>query len=155
MTRGVIIDHPTAFTMAEMGGGSVYGTLAHHNLYQGGDIGNDSAMLLHSCGHANRENKSAKISCGDMIGTSGIYEGGLSDAMDLVDEDLVDPENFKFFFNYVEFSDMELEAMLTATDSDGDAWASMEVPTSIILNNDFDRGEGWSYLRNQIRKLTA
>ena len=152
VTRGVIIDHPTAFNMAEMGGGSVYGTLAHNILFQGGDAGNDSAMLLHSYGHSDPD-QSVKVECGEMIGTSGIYEGGLYDAMDLVDEGLVDPERFKFFFNYVEFSDNELEGMLAAEDSDGDAWASMEVPSSVILNNDFSRGDGWSYLRNQMRQM--
>jgi hypothetical protein len=154
VTRGVILDHPTAFTMAEMGGGSVYGTLAHNVLYQGGDVGNDSAMLLHAYGH-NDDDENARVECGDMIGTSGIYEGGLYDAMDLVDTDLVDPEMFKFFFNYVEFSDMEIEGMLAATDSDGDAWASMEVPPSVILNNDFGRGECWSYLRNKMKQMNV
>ena len=36
--------------MGEMSGGSVYGLLAQNILFQGGDVGNDSAMLLHSCG---------------------------------------------------------------------------------------------------------
>ena len=36
--------------MGEMGGGSVYGVLAQNILFQGGDVGYDSAMLLHSCG---------------------------------------------------------------------------------------------------------
>jgi len=157
----VIIDHPTAFDMAEMGGGSVYGTLAHNALYRGGDTGNDSAMLLHSYGNNddndddNDESKSKRIECGAMIGMSGIYEGGLSDAMDLVDGGLVDPEWFKFFFNYVEFTDKQMESMLSEVDSDGDAWASMEVPTKVVLNNDFDRGECWSYLRNQMRQMLA
>lgn len=147
VTRGVIIDHPTAFTMGEMGGGNVYGTLAHTILYQGGDCGNDSAMLLHTCGDEG-------IGNGDMIGTSGIYEGGVHDAMDLIDEGKADSENFKFFFNYVEFSDSELEGMLAASDSDGDAWASLEVPVGIILDKDFGRGDAWSYLRNQIKQMT-
>jgi len=146
VTRGVIIDHPTAFTMGEMGGGNVYGTLAHKPLYQGGDQGNDSAMLLHSHGNSG-------VGSGEMIGTSCIYEGGVYDAMDLVDDGKVDSENFKFFFNHIEFSDTELEGMLAATDSDGDAWASLEVPPSIVLNNDFGRGDCWSYLRNQIRQM--
>jgi len=148
VTRGVIIDHPTAFTMGEMGGGSIYGTLAHKPLYQGGDQGNDSAMMLHSHGQSG-------IGSGAMIGTSCIYEGGIYDAMDLVDDGKMDSEKFKFFFNHIEFSDADLEGMLAATDSDGDAWASLEVPSSVVLNNDFERGDGWSYLRNQIRQLTA
>lgn len=180
VTRGVIIDHPTAFTMGEMGGGSVYGNLAHSILFQGGDAGNDSVMLLHSegsghdvmdldgigdvgdetsqgqvqgQGQGQGQGQNTKVNCGKMIGTSGIYEGGLYHAMDLVDGGILDPERFKFFFNYVEFSDAELESMLTATDSEGDAWASMEVPTNIILDNDFVRGECWSYLRNQMKQM--
>jgi hypothetical protein len=158
VTRGVIIDHPTAFTMGEMGGGSVYGTLAHNTLFQGGDFGNDSAILLHSYGEAEGATDTespSSIDCGDMIGTSGIFEGGVHDAMDLADEGLVDPERFKFFFNYVQFTDKELESMLEAADSDGDAWASMEVPSRVILENSFTRGDAWSYLRNQMRKLTV
>ena len=39
------------------------------------------------------------------------------------------------------------------TDTDGDAWVSLEVLPSMVLNNDFDRGEAWSYLRNRIRQM--
>lgn len=146
VTRGVILDHPTAFTMGEMGGGSVTGTLAANILFQGGDSGNDTVMLLHAHGNSG-------IQCGEMIGTSGIYQGGLRDAMSLVDGDELSCEEFKFFFNYVEFSEKELEAMLAATDTDGDAWTSVEVPTTVVLNNHFDRGDAWSYLRNQMKQI--
>ena len=80
--------------------------------------------------------------------------GGINNAMQLADEGMVDPERFKFFFNYVQFSDTELKTILTETDTDdGDAWVSLEVPTSLVLNNDFDRGEAWSYLRNRIKQM--
>jgi len=39
VTRGVIIDHPTAFTMGEMSAGSVVGVLGNNILFQGGDQG--------------------------------------------------------------------------------------------------------------------
>ena len=134
--------------MGKMGGSSIYGTLVHKPLYQGGDQGNDSAMMLHS-------QRQSGIGSGAMIGTSCIYKGGVYAAMDLVDDGKMDSEHFKFFFNHIEFSDADLEGMLAATDSDGDAWASLEVPSSIVLNNDFERGDGWSHLRNQIRQMTA
>jgi len=157
VTRGVIIDQPTAFSMGEMGGGSVYGLLAQNILFQGGDVGNDSAMLLHSCGSLTEteEETSSRIECGDMIGTSGIYEGGLQEAMDLADDGLLDPEKFKFFFNYVEFTDKELQLMLDATDSEGDAWFSVEVSPGFILGSEYSRGEAWKYLRRQLKKITA
>ncbi len=75
--------------------------------------------------------------------------------MELADEGVVDPERFKFFFNYVQFSDTELENILKETDTDGDAWASLEVPPSLVLNNDFDRGDAWSFLRNQIKQMSG
>jgi len=152
----VIIDHPTAFTMGEMG--NVYGTLAHNLLFRGGDAGNDSAIVLHSYGKecaAEDGSGNTQINCGDMIGTSGVFEGGLSHAMELADDGIVDPERFKFFFNYVQFTDTELEIMLKETDSDGDAWASLEVPSKIILDNDLTRGDAWSYLRNKMKQMTS
>jgi len=159
VTRGVIIDQPTAFSMGEMGGGSVYGLLAQNILFQGGDVGNDSAMLLHSCGKdmpcMTEEDTASRIECGDMIGMSGIYEGGLQTAMDKADDGLLDPEKFKFFFNYVEFTDMELELMLQATDSEGDAWFSVEVSPDMILGSEYSRGDAWKYLRRQLKKITV
>lgn len=104
---------------------------------------------------SNRNTRKKKIECGDMIGTSGIYEGGLQAAMDLADDGLVDPEKFKFFFNYVEFTDKELDSMLHATDSEGDAWFSVEVSPHIILGSEYTRGQAWSYLRRQMKKMTA
>ena len=153
VARGVIIDHPTAFTMGEMGGGSVSGILADNVLYQGGDNGNDSAMILHSVGQSidasslqddsssNFEGPTIDIACGEQIGMSGIYEGGVQDAMDLVDQAIVEAGQFKFFFNYVQFTDRELEGMLSASDSDGDAWCSLEVPSSFVLKDYGDRGD--------------
>ena len=198
------MDHPTAFNMGEMGGGSVHGNLAHSLLFQGGDTGNDSCMLLHSAGSGcdndanghieccSSEESDQKIDCGDMIGGSGIYEGedfldrlmtllivvllmghclhvtmisylfncfqfkpqgGLYHAMDLVDDGTICSTEFKFFFNFIEFTDVELKEMMSATDTDGDAWVSMEVPTGVVLNNDYGRGECWSYLRNQMKRM--
>jgi len=145
VTRGVIIDHPTAFTMGEMSSGSIVGTLAHNLLFRGGESGNDSAMLLHSRGDI-------FPSPSAMVGTSGIYEGGVSYAMDAADDGLVDSTEFKFFFNYMEFAQDELEHMLNSYGEEGDVWCSVEVAPEVVLNSDLDRGEVWAYLRNQIQQ---
>jgi hypothetical protein len=50
VVRGVLLDHPTAFSMGEMCPGSVFGELAHKTLFTGGNQGKDSAMLFHSLG---------------------------------------------------------------------------------------------------------
>ena len=81
--------------MGEMG--NVYGSLGNNLLFRGGDAGNDSAIVLHSYGMSTRSvvrsssnndnhdyqslNKDdsntemIEIDCGEMIGTSGVFEG--------------------------------------------------------------------------------
>mmetsp|Transcript_8303 Transcript_8303/g.12346 ORF Transcript_8303/g.12346 Transcript_8303/m.12346 type:complete len:251 (+) Transcript_8303:34-786(+) len=143
--RAVSLDNPTAFTMNEMS--SLPGVLGSNIMFRGGDRGNDSAMMLHSCGALVGEN-----SADEMIGSSGVYEGGLDAAMKLVDAEEADPEWFKFFFNYLEFTESELEQILTETDSEGDAWVSLSVPSSFVLY-DHDKNEAWSKLRNKVRLI--
>lgn len=137
--RGVVLDNPTPFTMGEMAG--VSGSLAGNLLYRGGNTGGEVAMMLHSESELKR----------DEIGTSGIYEGGLELAM--VEDQEID--NFKFFFNYCEFSPIELETMLETGDNgtDGDAWTSVEVPKEVILE-EWDKNECWRFLRNVVRSKT-
>ena len=53
----------------------------------------------------------------------------------------------------MEFTEKELDSMLSATDSDGDAWCSLEVSPKIILGDHQSRGDAWSYLRNQMKKI--
>lgn len=149
VTRGVIIDHPTAFTMGEMGGGSVVGTLANNILFRGGDAGNDSALMLHS------NDKIVDKNTVEPIGNSGLYEGGLSAAMEAADEGEIDSESCKFFFNYVQFTDNEIENILQMEDTVGDAWCSCEVPADFVLNCEYGRGEAWGYLRNRVKQMMA
>jgi hypothetical protein len=137
--RGVVIDYPTAFNMGEMSE-AVKGGLAENRIYRGGSQGGDSVMMLHSFGGNQEE-----------IGTSGIYEGGLQEAMEACDSGRANPEQFKFFFNYIRFGVKEMEDMLE-DDEDGDAWVSVEVPPEMVLNWDYGRGECWKQLRNAVRQ---
>lgn len=146
VTRGVIIDHPTVFTMGEMATGAVTGVLANNLLFQGGDQGGDKAIMLHGDGDVGK---------GIEIGTSGVYEGGLRDAMEAVDFGDTPPERFKFFFNHVEFTDNELANMLGNVDSEGDAWMSTEVPVEMILDSDMNRGDAWRSLRTELKELAV
>lgn len=148
--RGVIIDHPTAFTISEMSP-NVMGSLSNNLLFRGGRCGNDSAMLLHSAGGAD-----GHVKTGEMIGSSGIYEGGIVSAMEAADNGLANSDQFKFFFNYMEFRENELDDMFKGIiDDDGlqDEWVSLEVPPEYVLNSDLERGEMWSILRNSIREV--
>jgi len=141
LIRGVILDYPTVFTMHEMTGMDSSNELSQNLLFRGGDAGNDSALMLHSCGD---------LTNNEMIGSSGVYEGGLQNAMDAVKEGKLSAECFKFFYNYTEFTVPELDQMLKSSDSDGDSWKSVQVSPSIILA-DHDKSETWKQLRNKCR----
>eukprot|EP00526_Cylindrotheca_closterium_P015643 CAMPEP_0113604604 /NCGR_PEP_ID=MMETSP0017_2-20120614/1881_1 /TAXON_ID=2856 /ORGANISM="Cylindrotheca closterium" /LENGTH=261 /DNA_ID=CAMNT_0000513035 /DNA_START=163 /DNA_END=948 /DNA_ORIENTATION=+ /assembly_acc=CAM_ASM_000147 len=139
--RGVIIDHPTAFTIGEMMDGEddsktapVYSNL----LYRGGDMGGESAFMFHS------DEEIAKKADHEMVGTSGIYQGGFEYA---ASSDF-DTNKAKFFFHFMEFTEQELENMLVDSESDGDPWVSVEIPSNMVLSSEYDRGDAWARLRN-------
>jgi putative AlgH/UPF0301 family transcriptional regulator len=155
--RAVILDHPTPFTMKEMvphmfenhhDDNSTTTTtnathiLAEQFLFRGGDVGGDAVLLLHSnqdIGTSNYE-----------IGSCGIYQGGVQEALQRC-QSPQDALQYKFFFNYCQFTESELEQMLAATNGD-DAWMSVEVSPSFILNPEFDRGDAWAFLRNTVKQ---
>ena len=146
--RGVIVDYPTAFTISEMSP-NVMGSLSDNLMFRGGRNGNDSAMLLHSAGGTH-------VQAGEMIGNSGIYEGGIVSAMEAADAGRANPDQFKFFFNYMQFREKELDDMFKGVvDDDGklDEWVSLEVPPEYVLDGDIEKGETWSKLRNIIREI--
>lgn len=138
--RCVVLDNPTPFTMKEMAG--VGGRLHGNLLYRGGNVGGETAMMLHSVTEFGREE----------IGTSGIFEGGLEQAQNADDCPV---ENFKFFFNHCQFSPNELETMLEEIDPDtGDGWTSVEAPSDLVLE-EWDKNDCWRFLRNVVKGRAA
>lgn len=139
--RGVIIDHPTPFTLNEMipGGKITDNPLGSNLLFRGGDKGGDGVILLHS-----RESLGQSA-----IGTSGVYQGGWDAALAACSTGEADVTDFKVFFNFCEFTEYELEDLLKS-DEDGDCWASVEVNSNIVLSEDWDRGDCWKRLRNAV-----
>jgi len=144
--RGVVLDHPTAFMIGEMSP-NVMGSLADNRLFRGGYDGSDTAMMLHSAGGPDGPIKSDA-----MIGASEIFEGGIVSAMESVDAGLIKAEQCKFFFNFMQFTQMELDNMFAGSE-DGDEWVSLEVPPEYVLNSDYSRGGLWYKLRNNIRVI--
>ena len=161
--RGVIVDHPTPFTVQEMIPSLAATTnpqqqqqhpLASNLIFRGGDRGRENSVLL-------LHNQKNIPGCSDEIGTSGLYHGGfdylVSSSSDRTnhhtnENDMIDMDgnNFKFFFNYCEFTEDELEELF-ASNEDGDAWASVQIhDPSILLNEEWDRGDCWRYIRNGI-----
>jgi putative AlgH/UPF0301 family transcriptional regulator len=145
MIRAAIIDHPTPFTLGEMADSSFLeaikdNPMASNLIYRGGDKGGDNVFMLHN---------QQDIGDGDMIGTSGIFQGGLQEALKACERGSAKPGDFKFFFNFCQFTEEELESML-----DDDPWIAVEVPSEYVLNADWDRGDCWRQLRNAIREET-
>jgi putative AlgH/UPF0301 family transcriptional regulator len=141
--RGAIIDHPTPFTMGEMAQQDGDASEVFKNLiYRGGEFGSDAAYMLHS------DETLGERTENEMIGTSGIFQGGLEYA--ITNKMPLDPEKFKFFFNHMEFTEDELDSMLNTQTEKRDAWISIEVPPEMVLNSDYDRSEAWSRFRNAV-----
>jgi Uncharacterized ACR, COG1678 len=142
VVRGVIIDHPTPFTLAEMmpeSSNIQNNPLGNNFLFRGGDKGGDGVVLLHNKEHLGQS----------VIGLSGVYQGGWEEVLAACAAGEADVNDFKLFFNYCEFTEVEIEDLLKSNE-DGDCWASVEVATEMILDGDWDRGDCWRKLRNAI-----
>ena len=105
-------------------------------------MGGESAFMLHS------DEGVAKTADQEMVGTSGIYQGGFEHTLSTD----FDTEKAKFFFHFMEFTEQELENMLNDSESDGDPWVSMEIPSDMVLSSEYDRGDAWARLRNIARQ---
>jgi hypothetical protein len=169
--RGVIIDHPTPFTMKEMmitpinqddqatsstsvtdssvNTTTTTTTSVYDNfIFRGGDTGGESAFCLHSVQGLTKNE----------IGTSGIFQGGdianaFSNNNNNNNNNSTNNTNqVKFFFNYMEFTEQEMEDMLNVTHQDGDGWTAVEVPPDLVLSSNYSRGEAWARLRNAVRE---
>jgi hypothetical protein len=140
--RGVIIDQPTPFTLQEMtdeNAAIANSPLGNNLLFRGGDKGKDGVILLHDQEALGQS----------LIGLSGIYQGGWDAALAACAAGDADPDDFKIFFNYCQFTEAELDDLLQS-DEDGDGWMSVEVGADVILNPDWDRGDAWQRLRNAV-----
>jgi len=133
--RGAILDNPTPFTMGEMMENKASGGVYENLVFRGGESGGQEAFCLHSIDALGKEE----------IGTSSIYQGGELSKIE-------DPSKVKFFFNYMEFLEQELEDMLEIVHEDGDGWTSVEVPPEMVLISNCHKGEAWSRLRSAIRR---
>ena len=156
LIRGLIIDHPTPFTLEEMMDHNpriAQNPLGQNFLFRGGDKGQEGVILLHNQ-HAIFADNAEEY----QIGQSGIYQGGWQGAMEMLesppDAQANDGshEQFKAFFNYCEFTEKELEDLLDS-EEDGDAWVSLEVPPEFVLDQDWDRGDAWRRLRNTVKQM--
>jgi hypothetical protein len=153
--RGVIVDHPTPFTMHEMmpAGQAVLDGQADDQqsvakflknlLYRGGELG-DAVFMLHS------DQRLGEQADQEVIGSSGIYQGGLEHAQENNYE--INPDRCKFFFSYMEFTEAEMNEMLENREDESTQWVSVEVPPDFVLNSEWERGEAWARLRNAVRE---
>jgi hypothetical protein len=162
--RGLILDHPTAFTINDVLGGVddrfVSTAFGETNLvHRGGDKGGDGLILLHDVKNiaATFADASAVYDDDDdddmmMIGNSGLYQGGWDRIIPACEAGVADVNNFKAFFNHCEFTERELEDLLKS-DEDGDNWISIEVlDCRLLLSQQWQRGDLWRRLRNAVMR---
>lgn len=159
--RGVILDHPTPFTLGEMmfSPNSTESTdpttdtsnpLYRNFLFRGGDKGGDGVMILHKYGFGQAVRNADEMEAG----VPSFSHGGWDAALDLAETSSTSvSDDFKFFFNYCEFTERELEQMFD-DEEDGDGWMSVEaLDPELVLSSDWDRGELWRRLRNAVSQM--
>jgi len=166
VVRGLILDHPTPFTLGEMfdDGNEQQkqqqkqqqdgNPLLDKFVFRGGDKGGKGVILLH---------KRSDLSGASSIGDSGLYQGGWDAALAQCESDRRDgdeeraADDYKVFFNYCEFTETEIENMLRESTSDeegDDGWMSVQVDPDLALA-DYDRGEAWSRFRNAVVQMKS
>lgn len=144
--RGLILDHPTPFTLKEMidqeSSMEKDNPLGDTLVWRGGDKGGEGVVLLHNLPELGQA----------PIGNSGLYQGGWKAALEACAIGKARPQDFKVFFNYCQFSEAELDSMLYL-DTEGDGWTSLEVDSKLVLSDEWTRGGAWARLRNSIRQM--
>jgi hypothetical protein len=143
--RGVIIDHPTPFTLKEMTDANTAieaSPLGDNLLFRGGGQGGDGVILFHDMEELGQS----------AIGLSGVYQGGWDAALQACANGDADVDDFKIFFNFCQFNEPEMEDLLKSNE-DGDCWASVEVDAEMVLNPDWERGDAWQRLRNAVAQM--
>ena len=140
VVRGVLLDHPTPFTVGEMIPSAAASLLAGHKVYRGGDQGQeDSVLLFHQQPKWGNE----------AIGATGLYRGGWNHVPGENDTTEVPPPAAKVFFNYCEFTEAQIEAYFQEDPGNDDRWMAFEVAPDLVLR-DWGRGDCWRYLRNSM-----
>jgi Uncharacterized ACR, COG1678 len=169
--RGLILDQPTAFALEEMMPGiDPSNDMANLPIFRGGDSGQDGLILLQGRHDESGDGDATEAATTATEISSGLYHGGWSEALEVAAKDgSLDKElrKFKVFFNYCEFTEAQLEAMLASStgtepsdasatsddDEDDDVWVSLEVPPDAVLNSEYGPGEAWANFRNAVTQM--
>lgn len=130
--KGVILERPTAFNMGETSPG--IGLFEGNTLYQGGDDGMDTAVMLGKYGLGG--------TC-KYVG-SGIYLGGITQARELIGKGEAVPKDFKFFFNNAEWKAGVLEKEIASG-----RWDVVKIPPADVLRQAREMNL-WSKTRNTL-----
>jgi hypothetical protein len=218
VVRGLLLDHPTAFTVADVMPGlsndddkGEANPLSCLTVFRGGDTGRDGLILLQDRSGVvgagvsdDGESNSSRDSDSPFSSSSattaieiadGLYHGGWDEALfqavasvsrsqplsaqgsgtaaDADSADAVAPvisattatttfdvRRFKVFFNYLEFTEAQLEEMLAdggGNDGNGDRWMSLQVPANIVVSSEYASREGalWSHLRTAVAQIKS
>jgi putative AlgH/UPF0301 family transcriptional regulator len=119
-TKAVVLDRGSPFTIGEMTNMPM-GILGSNRLFRGGEDGKQACILLHEY----------DLPGSQPIGDSGLMFGGLEAAMAAVERGELPASDFKFFFNYMEYSVGALEEQV-----DRGKWNLAQLPNKIILSQD-------------------
>jgi hypothetical protein len=107
-------------------------------MYTGGEDGGKSVIMIHSSGDLGGARE---------IG-SGLFIGGVASAQTDCAEGIRRPRDFKFFFNHVRLTEIDLNGMLS-----GGGWFAVRLTSNDAIRAALRHGESglWDELRYLVR----
>jgi putative AlgH/UPF0301 family transcriptional regulator len=138
-SRGLLLDHPTAFTVGETA--PALDVFAENTLFLGGEAGANTALMLHRFA----------LPGARAVGGSGLYLGGVRSAMEKVEAGEFSPGDFIFVFNECEWEPGVLQQEVEAA-----RWTVLRCPPHFLMPPGAGRARTsslWERCRREIRRL--
>ncbi|CAM9325324.1 unnamed protein product [Chrysoparadoxa australica] len=137
-TRAVCLDRGSPFTVGEMTGADI-GPLRENRLYRGGEDGGTAVVMLHPY----------DLPGAEMVGRTGLFQGGLGSAVEAVSSGEAAPADFKFFFNFMEWQGQGLQEQIARG-----KWQLVSLSDEALLSQKpmVDQ-ELWSTVRRRLKAM--
>lgn len=134
-TRGVLLNHRTPWKVDDMAPGALP-DFGANSVFLGGDAGRDTMIMIHG---------ESELPGAQEVGR-GVYEGGVSAAVEAVKQGALPSDRFKFFYKTVEWLPNQLEQQI-----DGGVFRLIELSPAWLFGQSGDRMM-WEEVRLQIEE---
>lgn len=134
-TRGVLLNHETPWRVEDLSQGAIE-PFAANTVFLGGDAGRDTMVMIHG---------EPYLPGAEEVGR-GVYQGGVSAAVDAVREQALPPDRFKFFYKSVEWLPFALSMQI-----DSGIFRLVELSPGWLFGQSGQRNM-WKQVREMLRQ---